>query len=240
MDGQAGGRAARKPTYRPARVGRASAGAEREASQEGLLLAEIAQTVAQLRFELQERLSHEAEARRKLESLIQQLLGQSKEGLGLGGPGMGGRGQGGESGSAGIEQIPGIAPAKGQGARPGSSSGSSSGSGRETGSGSMGARPEEGAPPSPPSSSGAEARYENPQIRGGGQESGTKDGGGAVSFAASQDPNTVHMLAQANFDLAEALNENLRNLKEIVDRSQELVARIESILRRHFRGRQGA
>src|SRR5690606_10735230 len=55
----------------------------------------------------------------------------------------------------------------------------------------------------------------------------------------SQDPSTVHKLAQATFDLAEALNQNLRDLKMIVDRSQERLARLEELLRLR-RAQQGA
>lgn len=221
VDGRAGGRAPRRALYRPARLGKAGlgAGVDRDAPRESLLLAQVAEAVAQLRLEVQERLNQESEARQQLAAQLQRLLRQGGEGS----P-PGGQGEGGEPGSMVMHQIPGIAPAGSPDPAPGPGPG--------------GPGPE-GAPAAPPSG-GEEVRYGDPGGRGGGQESGAKTGAGGSNHHASQDPNTVHKLAQANFDLAEALNENLRNLKEIVDRSHELVARIESILRRHFRGRQGA
>lgn len=213
VEGREGGQA-RRALRRPARIGRAEQGAghHREVSR-GAALAEVAEALAELRQEVHQRLDQEAQARQQLAAHLQVLLHQGGEGQG-----RGAQGDGSQPHTGGMAEIPGIGPA-----------------------GSLEAArvPSQGGEGPPAPASGEPARHADPGTQGGDHESGKKAGTQGVQDP-SRDPNTVHKLAQANFDLAEALNENLRNLKEIVDRSQELVARIESILRRHVRGRQGA
>ncbi|BAS26652.1 hypothetical protein [Limnochorda pilosa] len=133
------------------------------------------------------------------------------------------RGNGGPS-NGGPMELKGFPPVAGATGMPG---GAQSGGGAAAGAGAGGSQAGERGT--------AEPQWAEPT-------QGTGQGRAAPSGGAGglQVQGVAQRLAQANFDLSEALNENLRNLKEIVDRSQELVARIENILRRQARGRQGA
>lgn len=208
-------------TRRPVRLRRSETPAvgERPAFSPSDGLAELGRSLAELRGELAERLDYEARQREELARHVHEVLEQARGGQ-----------AGGQSGG-GQAAVPGIPPVRGQ-QGPGAGAvlgGSTSLTGGSTSA--AGGKPDGASTDRP--------QWADP-TQGSGQGAPAGTGGSQAQGQAVPYQGAVHKLAQANFDLAEALNENLRNLKEIVDRSQELVARIENILRRQAGGRQGA
>lgn len=205
------GRLGRGAPRRATRKVRAGGG-EPQVPAGGPSLAEVMAALQEVRQELHQRLNEEAQARQKLAAQLEGLQQRAEPG-------------GGPSGQQKAGQppvIPGIGPVAQTGAAP-----AGPGSGEDEGGSLAGA--------------GVPGRLgEGPTPEPGGDPKAGSGGAPGAGPHPSQDPSTVHKLAQANFDLAEALNQNLRDLKMIVDRSQELVARIEELLLRRRRAQQGA